>query len=81
MNAIVIEHVPIEQLPAEWQAKLATPANTHVTVRIEAETLTPEQQAAVRATVRTWLMFQAMYVAFAQAGLMMTVRVEVKTLC
>ncbi len=47
MNAIVIEHVPIEQLPAEWQAKLATPANTHVTVRIETETLSPEQQAAV----------------------------------
>ena len=37
MNAIVIEHVPVDVLPAAWRAKLATLADTHVTVRIEAE--------------------------------------------
>lgn len=37
MNAIVIEHVPIAELPAEWRAKLAELADSHVTVRIEAE--------------------------------------------
>jgi hypothetical protein len=37
MNAIVIEHVKVEDLPQAWRAKLATPA-TRVTVRIEEET-------------------------------------------
>jgi hypothetical protein len=37
MNAIVIEHVPIEQLPTEWQAQFKYIAGAHVTVRIEQE--------------------------------------------
>ena len=41
MNAIVIEHVPVDELPAAWRAKLAKSADTHVTVRIEAETESP----------------------------------------
>ena len=41
MNAIVIEHVPVDVLPAAWRAKLATLADTHVTVRIEAEAESP----------------------------------------
>lgn len=37
MNAIVIEHVKVEELPAAWRAKLTNPTDTHVTVRIEEE--------------------------------------------
>ena len=41
MNAIVIEHVPVDELPAAWRDKLATSTDTHVTVRIEAEAESP----------------------------------------
>ena len=37
MNAIVIEHVPVAELPPAWRAKLANAAGTTVTVRIEEE--------------------------------------------
>lgn len=37
MNAIVIEHVPVAELPAAWRAKLAKAASATVTVRIEEE--------------------------------------------
>ncbi len=37
MNAIVIEHVPIADLPQAWRDQLAQAADAHVTVRIEAE--------------------------------------------
>ena len=37
MNAIVIEHVPVSELPPAWRAKLAESAHAHVTVRIEEE--------------------------------------------
>jgi len=37
MNAIVIEHVKVEELPHAWRAKLAKSADTRVTVRIEEE--------------------------------------------
>ena len=37
MNAIVIEHVPVAELPSAWRAKLAQSHNAHVTVRIEEE--------------------------------------------
>ncbi len=37
MNAIVIEHVRVEELPQAWRARLAAPAPTCVTVRIEEE--------------------------------------------
>lgn len=49
MNAIVIEHVKLEELPAAWRAKLLvapeTQGRARVTVRIEAED-TEEQSAA-----------------------------------
>jgi hypothetical protein len=44
MNAIVIEHVPVAELPQAWRAKLTQAAGTTVTVRIE-----PEPQAAAPA--------------------------------
>lgn len=41
MNAIVIEHVPVTELPQAWREKLsvqlAASADARVTVRIEAE--------------------------------------------
>ena len=40
MNAIVIEHVPVAELPLAWRAKLAKSADAHVTVRIEEEAQT-----------------------------------------
>ncbi len=38
MNAIVIEHVPVDELPEKWREKIPGAANALVTVRIEAET-------------------------------------------
>jgi len=38
MNAIVIEHVKLADLPEPWRAKLAASLNARVTVRIEEET-------------------------------------------
>jgi hypothetical protein len=37
MNAIVIQHVPVAELPEKWRAKLAKATGTTVTVRIEEE--------------------------------------------
>lgn len=37
MNAIVIEHVSVAELPAAWREKLGQAADARVTVRIEAE--------------------------------------------
>ena len=37
MNEIVIEHVPVSDLPPAWRAKLAQAAGATVTVRIEEE--------------------------------------------
>lgn len=37
MNAIVIEHVPVAELPPAWRAKLAQSHDALVTVRIEQE--------------------------------------------
>jgi hypothetical protein len=37
MNAIVIEHVPVADLPPQWRAKLSQTAGATVTVRIEQE--------------------------------------------
>jgi len=37
MNAVVIEHVPVTDLPEKWRAKLAAAGNAMVTVRIEEE--------------------------------------------
>ena len=52
MNAIVIEHVKIEELPAAWRAKVVAAPETQgaarVTVRIEAEGT--QEQGAVPLT-------------------------------
>ncbi len=37
MNAIVIEHVPVTELPPAWRAKLAKAVGATVMVRIEEE--------------------------------------------
>lgn len=37
MNAIVFEHVKVEDLPEAWRAKLAAAPDARVTVRIEEE--------------------------------------------
>jgi hypothetical protein len=38
MNAVVIEHVPVDELPASWRARLSPQAGqVLVTVRIEEE--------------------------------------------
>ncbi|MGD9585050.1 MAG: hypothetical protein AB7V26_15470 [Lysobacterales bacterium] len=37
MNAIVIEHVPVAELPPAWRKRLAKAAGALVTVRIEEE--------------------------------------------
>ena len=48
MNAIVIEHVPVADLPSAWRDKLRQLPGAHVTVRIEEEVaaLVPDQQFA-----------------------------------
>ena len=43
MNAIVIEHVPVAELPPAWRERLGDSAQAHVTVRIEAEQNDAEQ--------------------------------------
>jgi len=37
MNSIVIEHVPVTELPEAWRARLTESASATVTVRIEEE--------------------------------------------
>lgn len=37
MNAIVIEHVAVEELPDAWRAQLCAAGNARVTVRIDEE--------------------------------------------
>ena len=38
MNAVVIEHVKVSELPEDWRLRLHAAANARVTVRIEEET-------------------------------------------
>ncbi|MEK6747642.1 MAG: hypothetical protein AABY83_00360 [Pseudomonadota bacterium] len=42
MNAIVIEHVKVSELPEDWRTRLHAAANACVTVRIEEETASRE---------------------------------------
>jgi hypothetical protein len=37
MNAIVIEHVKVSELPEDWRSRLKAQADARVTVRIEEE--------------------------------------------
>lgn len=47
MNAaIVIEHVPVAELPQAWRDKLGQAVDVHVTVRIETEDSAAQAQAA-----------------------------------
>ncbi len=46
MNAVVIEHVALNELPAAWRAQLHVAKNTRVTVRIEEEETEPAEQTA-----------------------------------
>lgn len=41
MNSVVIEHVPVAELPEAWRARLAQPSGVTVTVRIEEEAPKP----------------------------------------
>lgn len=38
MNAVVFEHVKVDELPQAWRANFAQSASTRLTVRIEEET-------------------------------------------
>lgn len=46
MNAIVIEHVKVSELPEPWRARLAAPRDARVTVRIEEEAIEAEAGSA-----------------------------------
>ncbi|MSQ52422.1 MAG: hypothetical protein EXR28_11085 [Betaproteobacteria bacterium] len=46
MNAIVIEHVKVSELPQAWREKLASDSDARVTVRIEAENVAINKTAA-----------------------------------
>jgi hypothetical protein len=43
MNAVVIENVPVADLPQAWRDKLGQAADARVTVRIEAESAAQTQ--------------------------------------
>ena len=45
MNAIVIEHVKVSDLPEPWRAKLTARQDARVTVRIEEEATTATESA------------------------------------
>ena len=51
MNAIVIEHVKVSELPEAWREKLPANDDAHVTVRIEQEVAPVEKQAREEAFV------------------------------
>lgn len=46
MNTLVIEHVPLAELPPAWRAQLAQSGDARVTVRIEAETVQAPAEAS-----------------------------------
>ncbi len=45
MSAFVFEHVPLDELPEKWRAKLTQSSSTTVTVRIEEEPQPTQAQA------------------------------------
>lgn len=49
MNAVVIEHVKVSELPEDWRARLHAASNARVTVRIEEEA---EPREAARETTK-----------------------------
>jgi hypothetical protein len=54
MNAIVIEHVKVSELPEDWRARLHAEADTRVTVRIEEETETAAKENAENPLFGMW---------------------------
>lgn len=46
MNAIVIEHVKVSELPEQWRARLGAAGDERVTVRIEQELEQRETESA-----------------------------------
>ena len=46
MNAIVIEHVKVSELPEAWREKIPGRGDARVTVRIEMQTAPAEKEAA-----------------------------------
>ena len=45
MNSVVIEHVPVHELPEDWRARLHALPHARVTVRIEEEIAAPATEA------------------------------------
>ena len=54
MNAVVIEHVKVSELPEDWRARLHVEANAHVTVRIEEEAQASAQEHAENPLFGMW---------------------------
>jgi hypothetical protein len=54
MNQIVIEHVPVTELPAAWQARLDPASATRVTIRIEEEADLPASPVANNPLFGLW---------------------------
>lgn len=46
MTSIVIEHVPVAELPTAWRAQLTQPNSATVTVRIEQDAQSAAPQAS-----------------------------------
>ncbi len=46
MNAILIEHVKVSDLPESWRARLAAAMDAQVTVRIEEESIATDDAAS-----------------------------------
>jgi hypothetical protein len=45
MNAVVIKHVNVSELPADWRERVNAPSDAKVTVRIEEESTTEEAKS------------------------------------
>ena len=46
MGTVIIEHVKVGDLPEAWRERLAKPSDAHVTVRIDEETTSREEEAS-----------------------------------
>jgi hypothetical protein len=54
MNAVVIEHVKVSELPEDWRSRLHAAANARVTVRIEEEAETAAKENAENPLFGMW---------------------------
>jgi len=46
MNAVVIQHVPVSDLPEDWQERINASGSAKVTIRIEEEPVLSDVKAA-----------------------------------